>query len=70
MSWNSHPAEIEDDTEWTAIKELANNGSIILDNNVVNDEGTGNFVELASCVTASSFTKTGVANGTSYRFKV
>ena len=42
----------------------------MLDNNVVNDEGTGNFEELASCVTATSFTKTGVANGTSYRFKV
>ena len=53
---------------WTAPSTTG--GSDVLDYTVYWDQGTGSFVELESGVAATSYTKAGLAPGTTYAFKV
>jgi hypothetical protein len=53
---------------WTV--PASNGGSAVIDYIIMWDQGTGTFVQAATGITTTSYTKTGLTSGTTYNFKV
>ena len=53
---------------WTAPTEIG--GVAIIDYTIQWDQGTNSYVSLATGVTSTNYTKTGLSAGTTYKFKV
>ena len=53
---------------WSA--PASNGGSTVIDYTIMWDQGTGTYVQAASGITTTSYTKTGLTSGTTYNFKV
>ena len=55
---------------FTWLAPADNGGIAIIDYSILWDQGTSTYVSLATGVTALTYTKTGLAAGTTYKFKV
>ena len=53
---------------WTS--PASSGGSAVIDYTIMWDQGTGTYVQAASGITTTSYTKTGLTSGTTYNFKV
>ena len=55
---------------FTWLAPADNGGIAIIDYSILWDQGTSTYVSLATGVTALTYTKNGLAAGTTYKFKV
>jgi hypothetical protein len=55
---------------FTWVAPSSTGGAPILDYTIQWDQGTSNYIQTATGITALTFTKTGVSAGTTYKFKV
>ncbi len=54
----------------TWVQGLSNGGSPVLDYSIIYDQATGVYVSLTTGVTVTSFVKSGLTVGSTYKFRV